>query len=129
MSDGFKQNMTQEMSQNFYWGECVNNEDPLMLGRVRVRPLIKNIDQILKSAEKKGFSAPDASWFKGESIEYVRHLLYHPNARIYNFLDRSAVQILVNEHLEGDENRRLFIWSLLNFEWWLRKFMDEKEPV
>jgi len=83
----------------------------------------------ITGAEKKGFSAPDASWFKGESIEYVRHLLYHPNARIYNFLDRSAVQILVNEHLEGDENRRLFIWSLLNFEWWLRKFMDEKEPV
>jgi len=56
MSDGFKQEMTQEMSQNFYWGECVNNDDPLMLGRVRVRPLIKNINQILKSAEKKGFS-------------------------------------------------------------------------
>ena len=46
----------QEMSQNFYWGECVNNVDPLMLGRVRVRPLVKNIDQIIKSAEKKGFS-------------------------------------------------------------------------
>ncbi len=56
MSDGFKQNMTQEMSQNFYWGECVNNDDPLMLGRARIRPLIKNIDQVLKSAEKKGFS-------------------------------------------------------------------------
>ena len=46
----------QEMSQNFYWGECVSSDDPLMLGRSRIRPLIKNIDQMLKNAEKKGFS-------------------------------------------------------------------------
>ena len=59
MSDGSKINMsqmTQEMSQNFYWGECIDNQDPLMLGRVRVRPLAKFIDEIIKSAEKKGFS-------------------------------------------------------------------------
>ena len=24
---------------------------------------------------KQGFSAPDASWFRGDSIEYVRDLL------------------------------------------------------
>jgi len=78
----------------------------------------------ISGGEKHGFSGPDASWFKGESIEYVRRLLYNPNSRIYDFLDRSAVQRLVDEHLEGRENRRLFIWSLLNFEWWLRSFID-----
>jgi asparagine synthase (glutamine-hydrolysing) len=26
---------------------------------------------------------------------------------------------LVNEHLSGEQNRRLFIWSLLNVETWL----------
>jgi asparagine synthase (glutamine-hydrolysing) len=43
-------------------------------------------------------------------------------ARIYSFLDKEAVQKLVDEHLEGKQNRRLFIWSLLNFEWWNRVF-------
>lgn len=77
----------------------------------------------ITSGKKHGFSAPDASWFKGESIEYVRHLLYNSNARIYQFMDRNAVQKLVDEHLEGKENRRLFIWSLLNFEWWCHNFL------
>lgn len=71
---------------------------------------------------KQGFSAPDASWFKGESIDYVRHMLYERDALLFNYLDRCTVQELVNSHLNGKENRRLLIWSLLNFEWWLRKF-------
>lgn len=77
------------------------------------------------NAEKQGFSAPDASWFRGESIDYVRRMLYSDAARIYSFLDKEAVQKLVDEHLEGKQNRRLFIWSLLNFEWWNRVFLDE----
>jgi asparagine synthase (glutamine-hydrolysing) len=73
--------------------------------------------------EKQGFSAPDASWFKGESIDYVRRTLYNGHARIYDYLDRKAVQELVNDHLEGRENRRLLIWSLLNLEQWCAKFL------
>lgn len=78
----------------------------------------------ISGGEKHGFSAPDASWFKGESMEYVRRLLYNSNAQIYHFMDRNAVEKLVDEHLRGKENRRLFIWSLLNFEWWCRHFLQ-----
>jgi hypothetical protein len=56
---------------------------------------------------KQGFSAPDASWFKGESIDYVRRVIHNDGARIYDYLDRTAVRRLVNHHLEGKENRRL----------------------
>lgn len=73
----------------------------------------------IANGEKKGFSAPDASWFKGDSIEFVRRKLIKGDANIYNFLDRGAVQSLVNEHLDGHQNRRLLIWSLLNLEQWL----------
>lgn len=73
--------------------------------------------------QKQGFSAPDASWFKGDSMDYVRRELFDRSARIYSFLDYDAVNRLVLEHLEGSRNRRLFIWSLLNFEWWCRKFL------
>ena len=34
--------------------------------------------------EKKGFSAPDASWFKGESIDFVRRRLINSDSRIYD---------------------------------------------
>lgn len=72
---------------------------------------------------KKGFSAPDAGWFRGESIDYVRGALFSGRARLYEYLDRRAVQGMVSEHLEGRVNRRLLIWSLLNFEEWLKQFM------
>ena len=76
-------------------------------------------DEIIR-ATKQGFSAPDASWFKGESIEFVKRLLLNRNARIYSIMDFKAVEALVQEHLKGVQNRRLLIWSLLNVEEWLR---------
>lgn len=76
----------------------------------------KYIPSDIVNAEKQGFSAPDASWFKGESIEFVRRKLFNQDARIYQFLDPYVVQKLVGEHLQGVENRRLLIWSLLSVE-------------
>jgi asparagine synthase (glutamine-hydrolysing) len=77
------------------------------------------VSEAISSAVKQGFSSPDASWFKGESIEFVRRQLLNGQARIYEFMDRGAVTDLVGEHLEGKQNRRLLIWSLLNVEAYL----------
>ena len=71
---------------------------------------------------KQGFSAPDASWFRGESVDYVNRLLRDPQARIYAYLQPAYVTRVLDLHTSGKENRRLFIWALLNFEWWLRTF-------
>jgi len=76
-----------------------------------------------RDAVKQGFSAPDASWFRGESIRYVRKILFRKSARVYEYLDKQEMLKLVMEHLEGKTNRRLFIWSLLNFEQWLRTYL------
>ena len=67
--------------------------------------------------------APDSSWFKGESIDYVRRQLFNGQAKIYQYLDRETVQRLVDEHLSGKTNRRLLIWSLLNVEQWFERFL------
>ena len=82
----------------------------------------RHIPQKITDAAKQGFSAPDASWFKGESIDYVKRKLYQGNPRIYEFMNPDAVRALVDDHLEGRENRRLLIWSLLNLEKWCEKF-------
>ena len=73
----------------------------------------------IAKAAKQGFSAPDSSWFKGESIDYVRKKLMCNNANLYEYFDPAVVQSLVGEHFDGKENRRLLIWSLLNFEHYL----------
>jgi asparagine synthase (glutamine-hydrolysing) len=86
-------------------------------GKLILRKMMERyIPKQITDREKQGFSAPDASWFKGESIDYVRRRLLNPKARIYDVLDKREVQSLINDHLEGRENRRLLIWSLLNIE-------------
>jgi asparagine synthase (glutamine-hydrolysing) len=91
----------------------------LLLRRAMERYVPTHVTEQLK----QGFSGPDASWFRGESVEYVRSSLYNPDARIYQFLQPKTVQTLIDDHLEGRENRRLLLWSLLNFEQWARTFL------
>jgi asparagine synthase (glutamine-hydrolysing) len=62
---------------------------------------------------KQGFSSPDASWFRGESIEFVKNRLSSPSSPLYSILDFNEVQGKLYEHYNGIENRRLFVWSLL----------------
>jgi asparagine synthase (glutamine-hydrolysing) len=81
------------------------------------------IPKDITEGAKQGFSSPDASWFKGESIDFVRNRLLNSNARIYEVLDRGTVETLVGQHLRGDENRRLLIWSLLNVNEWMEQVL------
>jgi asparagine synthase (glutamine-hydrolysing) len=80
----------------------------------------RHIPNEVTQAEKQGFSAPDSSWFKGDSIEFVKRILMNDNAHIYELMDQSVVEGLLNEHLSGKENKRLLIWSLLNIEQYLK---------
>jgi len=82
------------------------------------KAMSKYIPDDTHKAVKQGFSSPDNSWFKGESIEFVKAKLLNDNANIYKYMDKNSTQQLINEHLSGEQNRRLFIWSLLNFEEW-----------
>jgi len=92
-------------------------------GKQILRDMMKNLipDEIRK-AKKQGFSSPDSSWFKGESINFVKKTIFDKNAKIYDIIDRDTVISLVNKHFNGSENRRLLIWSLLNVEAILKDF-------
>ena len=79
-------------------------------------------------AAKQGFSGPDASWFRGESIDYVRRALLGRDAAIYEYLDRDTIHGLIEDHLSGRANHRLLIWSLLSVEQWCRTFLLGVRP-
>lgn len=81
--------------------------------------MTRHIPDSITKAEKQGFSSPDASWFKGDSIDFVRERLIGGDAPLYDYLDRGTVVDLVGRHLDGKENRRLLIWSLLNVNQWI----------
>ncbi|QZI71847.1 asparagine synthase (glutamine-hydrolyzing) [Pseudomonas protegens] len=90
-------------------------------GKQIFRDVMKRyIPDDIARAEKQGFSAPDSSWFKGESMEFVRRTLLNKNAHIYDVFDQSALTSLIEEHLSGKQNRRLLIWSLLNMEEYMK---------
>jgi len=92
-------------------------------GKLLLREALnKYAPQEYTTGTKQGFSAPDASWFKGESIDYIRDLLFNKKARIYDYIQPETAQSLMNDHFSGRTNRRLLIWSFLCFEWWNRIF-------
>ena len=93
-------------------------------GKLLLRQVMQRyVPASITDAVKQGFSAPDASWFKGESIDYVRRTLMQRDAALFTFLDRNTVQRFVSDHLDGKVNRRLLIWSLLSVEQWCRTFL------
>lgn len=93
-------------------------------GKILLRKVLsKYVPDFVSNAEKQGFSAPDASWFRDESTAFIQKRLFDPNAKIYEYLDRNHVQSIVNDHINGNTNRRLFIWSLLNLEQWFETFL------
>lgn len=73
--------------------------------------------------KKQGFSGPDASWFRGESLDYVQRLLLSDDARLHELIKPDFVQSKIGEHCSGQRNNRLIIWSFLSLEWWLRRFL------
>ncbi|OFW11387.1 MAG: asparagine synthase (glutamine-hydrolyzing) [Acidobacteria bacterium RIFCSPLOWO2_02_FULL_67_36] len=87
------------------------------------RAMLPLIPREVTERAKQGFSAPDASWFRGESIDYINRLLRDRKARLYEFIQPAYVERVLDEHCSGRVNRRLLIWSFLSFEWWCRTFL------
>jgi asparagine synthase (glutamine-hydrolysing) len=100
------------------WYEQRTGDGKVVLRNAMTRLMPASVTQ----RDKQGFSAPDGSWFRGESIDYINGLLRDPGARIYEYLEPAYVAEKLDEHTAGRVNRRLLIWSLLSLEWWLRRF-------
>ncbi|HEV2060666.1 MAG TPA: asparagine synthase (glutamine-hydrolyzing) [Solirubrobacteraceae bacterium] len=98
-------------------------------GKLILRQVMaRHVPERVTDRVKQGFSGPDASWFRGDSIDYVRDVLLDPGAKLYDFFSPEGVRAMVEQHLDGRENRRLLLWSLLSFEHWCRTFLHGHRP-
>jgi asparagine synthase (glutamine-hydrolysing) len=79
--------------------------------------------------KKQGFSAPDESWYRGENAKYVKELLLGKNIACHQFIQPNYIEKIVYEHCEKRINHRLLLWSLMNFEWWCRIFLNNEKIV
>jgi len=83
----------------------------------------KHLPHETAAAEKQGFSSPDSSWFRGESVGLVRDNVGSGAGYLSALLDGSVIRRLIDEHLGGYRNRRLLLWSLINVEMWLKRWL------
>ena len=61
-------------------------------GKVILRKAMsKYIPEDIHKAVKQGFSSPDNSWFKGESINFVKAKLLNSDANIYKYMDKYLI--------------------------------------
>ncbi|MDR2908510.1 MAG: asparagine synthase (glutamine-hydrolyzing), partial [Oscillospiraceae bacterium] len=54
----------------------------------------KYIPESIRRADKQGFSAPDATWFRNECANYVRSVIYNDKSRVWSFLNPYPVREL-----------------------------------
>jgi asparagine synthase (glutamine-hydrolysing) len=98
-------------------------------GKLLLRQVMEQyVPSEITNQVKQGFSGPDASWFRGDSIDYIERELLHREAAIFEFLNPDTVRSLVREHIDGKNNRRLLLWSLMSFEQWCRTFLKGAHP-
>ena len=81
------------------------------------------IPEKILNRNKQGFSPPEESWYKGENAAYIKEILLSDDMVSKKYINISYIEKVIYEHLNGQKNHRLLIWSLLNFEWWCRIFI------
>ena len=57
-------------------------------GKLLLRQVMERyVPETVTNQVKQGFSGPDASWFRGDSIDYVRKVVLNDDAAMYEFLE------------------------------------------
>jgi len=76
---------------------------------------------------KMGFPVPFGAWLRGRFRPVLDEYVLGERAASRGIFDRGFVRRLVEEHQSGVRNHDERLWSLVNFEIWLRQFFDGEE--
>ena len=110
------------------------------LGRVPARLKLRRFDtkHLLKRAmaqrlpagianrPKKGFGIPVAAWLKSDLRGALQDELSPSRLTAQGLFDVAEVQRLVAEHLAGRRDHRKQLWTLLVFQLWHRRWVEER---
>ena len=77
---------------------------------------------------KHGFAVPLAHWFRGELGGFARDMLLGARCRQRGIFDPRSVRALLQRNDRG-RNLDLQLWTMLSFELWCRRFLDESPRV
>ncbi len=76
---------------------------------------------------KMGFPVPIGSWFRGAYASVLDQYLLSSRATERRIFNTDFVRALVEQHQRREANHSERLWSLVNLEMWLRRFIDGEE--
>lgn len=80
------------------------------------------------SRSKMGFPVPVGKWFRGEYRHMLDEYVTGARAASRGIFDPEFVRGIVARHLAGEQHSER-LWALVNFEMWMRRFVDGEEPA
>ncbi|CAN5357010.1 amidotransferase 1, exosortase A system-associated [soil metagenome] len=90
-------------------------------GKWILRQAIRDlVPEAVLTRPKQGFAVPLAEWFRGELRHRIDELL-KPDAPVFEYVDRTAVRGLVEEHANERRNRTALLWRLVVLDLWLHE--------
>ncbi|HZT58802.1 MAG TPA: asparagine synthase (glutamine-hydrolyzing) [Pyrinomonadaceae bacterium] len=78
---------------------------------------------------KMGFPVPVGAWFRGRYQSVVDEYVLSERAAARGLFDAAFVRDLVARHQRGGENHSERLWALVNFEMWMRQFVDGEQAA
>ncbi len=86
------------------------------------RVLSRYVPDRLVERPKMGFGVPLADWLRGPLRDWAEDLMNKAGLVADGIFDAEAVRLLWLEFLRGDDRRYYFIWNLLMFQAWHRRW-------
>jgi asparagine synthase (glutamine-hydrolysing) len=83
-------------------------------------------DQIL-TRPKMGFPVPIGAWFRGAYAKVLDEYVLSSRAKDRGIFNSDYAHKLVSQHQRGEANHSERLWSLVNLEMWLRRFIDGED--
>jgi asparagine synthase (glutamine-hydrolysing) len=71
---------------------------------------------------KQGFGIPIKHWFREDLADFSRDMLLSPASRSTQFLEKRAVERLLDGHRRGTRDLSRRLWAVLWLEQWCRCF-------
>jgi asparagine synthase (glutamine-hydrolysing) len=91
-----------------------------MLKKVAARYLPKELIE----REKQGFAFPIAIWLRTDLRAFVRNLFAESRFVAHGIFEKTYMEQLVTEHLQGRMDNNFRLWILINLELWYRLYFE-----
>lgn len=97
-------------------GESFDETDRRTDGKFILRHMMgRLVPEDIYKREKQGFSAPDGSWFRHQSYEFISNKLLCSNNRLHDFIDKYEIKNVLEGHKKGTRSDgRHKIWGFLH---------------